>query len=322
MAFVSPMIRFIDEFPVEVVSLEAHENGLFLLQLQFFPGKYHGQVFAPRAGEFIMAETEQTTFRFRKPYSLFYWDAETQRGGILLKCVGQGSTLMAHWQVGQRTTVIGSLGHGIPESLAASAGRTLLIGGGVGLAPLSLWVQQLQREYPERSSEEHPFLLYGTRTVAEAQPVLAAFPGTLYLNRWVHCVDVPPALEATDVWKGHPVHWLEHHGATLSAFESAIICGPNRMMQAAVRFLNEQAPHMQVYVSLENHMPCGTGACYGCVVGAASEEELPIKVCEQGPVLEANRIAWYETGPAGGAFALNPNAYPALSCGTGEHHHA
>jgi dihydroorotate dehydrogenase electron transfer subunit len=69
------------------------------------------------------------------------------------------------------------------------------------------------------------------------------------------------------------------------------------MMAAVVRQLRELNPEIRVYVSLENHMPCGTGACFGCVVLPQGDSALPVRACTEGPVFKADALVWDDRGP-------------------------
>ena len=64
------------------------------------------------------------------------------------------------------------------------------------------------------------------------------------------------------------------------------------MMQATAELLARVNPNLTIQVSLEEHMPCGTGACTGCVIPRA-DQYLPSKVCVEGPVFNAKSINWY-----------------------------
>ena len=87
------------------------------------------------------------------------------------------------------------------------------------------------------------------------------------------------------------------------------------MMNACVKTAPTLLPNANVYVSLEHHMPCGTGACFGCVVGQAGSG-LPLKVCEAGPVFEASQLLWGEKGLDTVGFAGACDAFPVFETAT------
>jgi NAD(P)H-flavin reductase len=119
------------------------------------------------------------------------------------------------------------------------------------------------------------------------------------LQCWADDGQLPPDVGQA----GSVITWHQHNrDALLAALPpQVLVCGPNPMMAAVVAWWAEVAPQVPVWVSLENHMPCGTGACWGCVVGQAPSPQVaapaPIRVCHDGPVLLASRLAWQASGP-------------------------
>ena len=91
---------------------------------------------------------------------------------------------------------------------------------------------------------------------------------------------------------GNVVQLLQSKPELVQNAERAYICGPSRMMEAVCNHLKSVNPAIQIQVSLESHMPCGTGACTGCVV-PRPEPNLPAKVCFEGPVFNAQDILWH-----------------------------
>ena len=195
------------------------------------------------------------------------------------------------------------LGQPFPDSVSEKPETALLLAGGVGLAPLLLWAQAQQQKGV--SPEAMPTLVYGVRSEAEASMILPQIREILPENKLMLCSD-----DGSLGHHGHVVSWVEAKNAEpLQAFENVLICGPNRMMTASVEAVKRLIPKAKAYVSLENHMPCGTGACFGCVVGQA-EGNPPVKVCEAGPVFDAATLAWEVSGPQSSGFTLAESCYP------------
>ena len=303
----------LDEFSVHVLKNEASPHGVLKLTLQFEVGRLHGLSHTPQAGQFLMLDVQDDAgFRFRRPYSLLTWNPETQIGEILYKVVGEGSQCLANWQVGQKSVALSSLGNAFPD---VSPSSTLLIAGGVGLAPLLFWAEQGRLRGWQDA--DMPTLVYGVRTHAEADFVSETLQRIIPSEKLILCTD-----DGSHGWHGHAVHWLEHQDvARLQHFKQAFVCGPTPMMAGVVNFAQNNLSSMKVYVSLENHMPCGTGACFGCVVGAVSPHP-PMKVCEAGPVLEASLLAWTPSGLKSGDFESCQALYPSLEVEEEGHSHA
>lgn len=305
-----PSTSVLDEFPVEVVFNERGKTGLYHMRLKFSPGRFHRQPHQVKPGEFLMLDIQDDRdFRFRRPFSLMSWHPETQEGDLIYKVVGEGTQRMAQWQAGTKSLVLSSLGVGFDDYKIASPKRTLLLAGGVGLAPLILWAEAGRAK--GWSDDEMPTLIFGVGAQEEMKPLLPHLSKIVPLDKLMLCTD-----DGSYGWHGHVVNWMQHHVEQVKYnFDTILICGPNPMMAASVREGYRLLPEAKMLVSLENHMPCGTGACYGCAVGQ-SEGRPPIKICEVGPVLEAAQLAWSETGPESQSFTYQEGVFPTFSAET------
>ena len=302
----------LDEYTVRVIFNTYSPTGLFHLRLAFEAGRFHQQPLAVQAGQFLMLDVKDATgFRFRRPYSLMSWNPETQEGDIIYKVVGDGSKVLSQWSVGQKSVALASLGNAFPLVAGQNPRRTILLAGGVGLAPLILWAEEGRKNGWQ--DDDMPTLIFGVRNQAEAQSLLPHLASVIPLDKLFLCSD-----DGSLGFHGHVVACLESFTAEdRSSFESAFVCGPTPMMNACVKTAPHLLPQATVYVSLENHMPCGTGACFGCVVGQA-KGDLPLKVCEAGPVFEASQLLWGEHGLAPLSLAGSCDAFPFFETSTSQ----
>ncbi len=300
----------LDEFAVHVVFNTSSPTGLFHLRLAFEAGRFHQKDHAVQAGQFLMLDVQdENGFRFRRPYSLMSWNQETQEGDIIYKVVGEGSKALSRWQVGQKSVALASLGNAFPIVAGQNPRHTILLAGGVGLAPLILWAEEGRQKGWQ--DDDMPTLVFGVRSQAEAQSLLPHLARLIPLDKLLLCSD-----DGSLGFHGHVVACLEDQAPEdLAHFEHAFVCGPTPMMNACVKTASQLLPNANVYVSLENHMPCGTGACFGCVVGQA-HEGLPLKVCEAGPVFEASQLLWGEKGLDTVGFAGACDAFPRFETAT------
>lgn len=283
------------DWPCTVLSNTAAGPGLFLLTLQLkSPVRLSSNrpqgTFACQPGQFVMLAVEETGTWFRRPFSLLRFNKAAQTVTIYYKVMGPGTQKMSQWQPGQTTQLLSPLGVGFEEvgqpALTASPEQTLLIGGGIGIAPLFFQAQQWINE----SQPTKPLCLFGARTAAELS--LAAELDPL-------CSELLLATDDGSLGQtGTVITLLNQQKEALQAkkIKRTLVCGPNPMMAAVVRWFEAHLPAVEVVVSLENHMPCGTGACFGCVVSQAGDLP-PIKVCQSGPAFVARQLAWGETGP-------------------------
>ena len=185
---------------------------------------------------------------------------------FMLEAVGPGTARLAELGPGDGLHVTGPLGIGFPEP--HDGRRALLLGGGVGTAPLAIWQDELLAR-----GEPAPALL-GFRDAAHA-------PGAELLHN---------ARIATDDGS-HGHHGLVTNllAAELDQDDHVVVyaCGPPRMLEA-VRALCGQR-QVPTRLALESGMACGFGACFGCVVPLRAGGYL--RLCVDGPVLDGELLA-------------------------------
>lgn len=237
-----------------------------------------GSPFGCRAGQFVMLDLPDNRFFFRRPFSVLQTPSPTQLD-IFYKVVGQGTRMMAALQPGQAVKCLGPLGNSF--TTPPEPERALLIGGGIGIAPLYLLGRQLQ----EAGATTLPHCIYGARS--EAELGLHAELRELFGEARLQITTD----DGSAGFGGNVCQWLAAESERVRRATHAYICGPTPMMAATADLLRQMNPGIRVEVSLEEHMPCGTGACTGCVVPRA-DQFLPSKVCVEGPVFPAQAIRW------------------------------
>jgi len=201
---------------------------------------------------------------------------------ILYRVAGRGTALLSEKKTGERVSVLGPLGNGfrIPEARPP----LMLVGGGLGVAPIFSLAQAL-------TEEALPFSLmtgFGRAgDVIRPEDVLGVG------------VEVETATEDGSVgWKGLVTDLLEDRlsrGAPGENPGTVCACGPPAMLKKAAE--SAAAAGAACLVSLEARMACGLGACLGCAVDAAPGSSRPYhRVCVDGPVFPANDIDWNKLG--------------------------
>lgn len=181
---------------------------------------------------------------------------------FLLEAVGPGTVRLCELTEGERLSVVGPLGIGFTSPRAGH--RPVLVGGGVGIAPLAIWQDGLDPVTP---------VLLGFRDGPHAAGA-ALLPG---------------ARVATDDGSvGHHGLVTELLAAELDRDSRAEVyaCGPPPMLEAVRRLCAERGIPAQL--ALEAGMACGFGACFGCVVPTARGL---IRLCLEGPVLDAAELS-------------------------------
>jgi dihydroorotate dehydrogenase electron transfer subunit len=236
----------------------------------------------PRAGQFYMLAAEaRWGADGERPYlprAFSVAEARPARGGVLLdflvEAVGSGSDRLAALVRGERLWIAGPLGRPFapPPELSAEAAGAILVGGGIGIAPLAIWRRQLaEGGIPTR-------VLLGFRDRMHS--------GGLDL---FDCSEVRLASE--DGHTGHRGYVTDLLSVLLEGNDagSAAVyaCGPPAMLEA-VRVMCGRA-HVAAELAMEAPMACGFGACMGCAVPLAAGGYL--RLCVDGPVVNASRIA-------------------------------
>lgn len=208
-------------------------------------------------------------------------DGSGARLSFLLEAVGPGTSALAELQPGDGLLLTGPLGRpfSLPRLLNPAAAGAILVGGGIGLAPLALWRRTLaEAGVPERS-------LLGFRDRDHS--------GGLDLFR---CSEVRLASE--DGHAGHRGYvtdllavMLEGDGAETAAVYA---CGPPAMLEAVRALCAERS--VEAELAMESPMACGYGACFGCAIPLRAGGYM--RLCVDGPVIRAAEI---ETALVAGA---------------------
>jgi dihydroorotate dehydrogenase electron transfer subunit len=191
--------------------------------------------------------------------------ARVQEGELsfLLEVVGPGTARLAELRPGEGLALVGPLGVGWRPPREGT--RPLLVGGGIGAAPLICLQEELG---PEAT------VLLGFRTAAHAQAA-ALFAGS-------------PELATDDGSAGRQALVTDLLREELDADAGATVfaCGPPPMLEAVRAVCAEVGVPGQL--ALESGMACGFGACFGCVVATRDGY---IRLCVDGPVLDAEQLA-------------------------------
>ena len=216
---------------------------------------------AVRSGQFV--DLDIPGYYLRRPISV----SDSLPDGVVLyyKVVGEGTKVLSEMAPGSALELLLPLGNGFhPEKCAAEA---LLIGGGLGAAPLYLLAKEL--------------LAAGRKATA----VLGFNKADeICLVDELKALGVPGHIARMDGSVGSKGFVTDAIAAAKPAFDRFYTCGPLPMMKAVCAALSAPGE-----VSLEERMGCGAGFCYGCTVQTASG---PRRVCADGPVFDKEEVLW------------------------------
>lgn len=220
-------------------------------------------------GQFVEVRVDNAPNTFlRRPISINYVDYEKNELWLLIQKVGEGTRKLANLEAGNLLNVILPLGNSftIPQNKDS---RLLLIGGGVGIAPmlfLGSWLKS--------NGYECDFLMGGRNR-----------SNLLLLDEFVKLGKVYTTTE--DGSFGEKGFVTQHSILKNHKFDCIYSCGPTPMMKAVAALAKETNTLCEV--SLENTMACGFGVCLCCVTETT---EGNLCVCTEGPVFNITKLKW------------------------------
>ena len=220
-------------------------------------------------GQFAELRVDGSPSTFlRRPISINFVDRERNEVWFLVAVVGDGTFRLSKLRTGDVLNCIIPLGNGfsLPEDAQE---KMLLVGGGVGVAPLLFMGDQLARMGCK------PTFLLGARTATDLV-MLEHFErlGRVFLT-------------TEDATVGERGFVTQHSILEKERFTRICTCGPKPMMVAVARYAKTNG--ISCEVSLENKMACGLGACLCCVENTTAGH---VCVCTEGPVFNINDLLW------------------------------
>ena len=221
------------------------------------------------AGQFVQVRIDGAANTYlRRPISIHNVDVERRELELMVAKVGEGTRTLTSLAIGQKVNMVLPLGNGfsLPES---SHEKTLLVGGGVGIAPLYYLGKQLV------AMGCQPTFLLGGRSAS----------GLIRLDEYRQVGEVLVTTEDGSLEEKGFV--TQHSVWKQAAFDRVYVCGPKPMMKAVMNLTNDKGVWCEM--SLENMMACGLGACLCCVEDTVDGN---VCVCKEGPVFNTRRLKW------------------------------
>jgi len=216
-------------------------------------------------GQFISVYCRDASRMLPRPISICELDKEQGRLRMVYRVAGAGTAEFAGYKAGEELKVMGPLGNGFP----LKAKKALLIGGGIGVPPMLELAKQLPGEKT---------LVMGYRSETYLEPELAAA--------------APLFIATEDGSKGTSGNVLDAIRANGLTAEVLYACGPTPMLRALKAYAEERG--MEAWISLEERMACGIGACLACVCRSKDvDEHTHVKnkrICKEGPVFNAQEV--------------------------------
>ncbi len=254
-----------------ILSNEEISTGIYYMKLEAFEIANNCV-----PGQFVEVYIDKGENILPRPISIC--DIEKEKGilHLVYKVVGKGTEFLSRLEKSSALKIIGSLGNGFPIIEKKSYA---LVGGGIGIPPLLYLCRIIKRVYP--SSDITVFLGFQSET---------------YLTDEFQKIGVDVKIATDDGSKGFKGNTVELIKSTNRKFDIIYSCGPKIMLKGIADFSLEN--NIECYVSMEERMACGIGACVGCVVKIKNDNSENgweyKKVCKDGPVFNSLEVVWNE----------------------------
>jgi dihydroorotate dehydrogenase electron transfer subunit len=219
-------------------------------------------------GQFVQVRVDNAPEVFlRRPISVNFVDKRRNELWLLVQRVGKGTQKMREYKVGDVVNMLLPLGNTFTKPERKND-RILLIGGGVGIAPMLFLGAMLKHE------GYHPAFLLGARNA----------DSLLQLNEFQQYGEV---YITTEDGSAGEKGFVTQHSLLQQPFDRLYTCGPTPMMQAVACYAYSKG--IDCEASLENKMACGIGACLCCVTQTQTGHKC---VCSEGPVFNTKELSW------------------------------
>ncbi len=218
-------------------------------------------------GQFVQVAAETPGVFLRRPISINDVDYDKNTIDLLIRKAGTGTAALLSLKENDTVNILLPLGNGF-STTAEPDSRLMLIGGGVGVAPLLYLGRKLKE-----TGHCVEFLL-GARSGADI----------LEMEQFEEVGRVHISTEDGSLGEKGLV---TQHSALNENIDNIYCCGPAPMMKAVARIAKER--NIECEVSLENMMACGLGACLCCVENTVKGN---VCVCTEGPVFNINLLNW------------------------------
>lgn len=220
-------------------------------------------------GQFVEVRVDNTLSTFlRRPISINNVDYDHNELWLLVAAVGDGTRQLQKLQKGDRLNCVLPLGNSFTMP-TDSTQKILLVGGGVGVAPLLYFGKRIKAMGGE------PTFLLGARSAKDV------------LERELFEQVGRVLITTEDGSEGEKGFVTNHSVLAQEHFDRISTCGPKPMMMAVARYAFKN--DIECEVSLENNMACGVGACLCCVEKTVEGNKC---VCKEGPVMNIKKLTW------------------------------
>jgi len=218
-----------------------------------------------KPGQFISIYTKNDARLLPRPISICEINDEKTALRIVYRTVGEGTKEFSEYDTGDVITILGPLGNGFPSGDE----KAILIGGGIGIPPMLQLAKELKCE----------------------KTIVVGYRDELFLvDELKKYGDVVIATEDGSAGtKGNVIDAIKEQGVEGSVIYA---CGPMPMLKGIKAYAASKG--IKAYISLEERMACGVGACLGCVCKSKEKDDHSKvnnkRICADGPVFNAEDV--------------------------------
>lgn len=221
-----------------------------------------------RPGQFISVYSRDGSRLLPRPISICEVREDNRALRIVYRVVGKGTEEFSKLEAGIKLTIMGPLGNGFPLERGTGK-KVFLIGGGIGIPPMLQLAKELQAE----------------------KQIVAGYRDELFLDKELgQYGNVVLATEDGSAGtRGNVLDAIREQGLTADVIYA---CGPTPMLRALKAYAKEH--NMECWLSLEERMACGIGACLACVCQSKEVDDHSHvhnkRVCKDGPVFLSTEV--------------------------------
>ena len=217
-----------------------------------------------RAGQFVQVKISDE-FTLRRPLGI----ASTADGKVKIfyRAVGRGTETLSARRAGEHLNIVGALGKGF----STYNGKILLVGGGMGLAPLLCAAENYSADVLIGGRTKDEVIFWREEFSPHVEEIFITTDDGSYAKKGFVIDVLPEVLSAKN-------------------YSAILTCGPEIMMRGVARFAKEK--NLPCEVSFEKRMACGLGACLSCSIDTVNGRR---KVCKDGPIFNAKEVFDYES---------------------------
>lgn len=253
---------------MEIISNKRIARNIFKMELK---GELVQHITRP--GQFVHIKVDESfDLLLRRPISIAAYNAEKNTMTLIYRAEGAGTKRLSRKKANEFLDVFGPLGNGFPVEDAKAGEKALIVGGGIGVPPL----YELSKQLVQKGIEVVHVLGFQTKDAVFYEQEFKEFGKTFVAT-----------IDGTFGTKGTVMDIINEQDLP---FDTLYTCGPTPMLRA----IEEAFHHKKVFLSLEERMGCGIGACFACVCHTKADPNGSgyKKICTDGPVFRAGEVAY------------------------------